>query len=465
MGPEGGEKRLILKGVGVDGGRCFRLAPGSNGVGSLPGNRICLDSSGVSRRHAVVRLTEGGLTVEDLASKNGTTVNGEPVDRARLTVGDRVGFAAVEMRVEWTPAADGELAIEMEPPDVESGAFGRETPSIDPAPSPQMDLSYPDGWIPGRSPAMATLLSQVHALRCSELPVLVLGETGVGKEGVAQTVHLSSRRARGPFVAINCAAIPEDLLEAELFGIGAGVATGVGEREGRFLEAAGGTLFLDEIGDMPEGLQAKLLRVLQGGEVQPLGKQPQPFDARLVAATHGDLAAAVAAGQFRRDLFYRLAGAVLHVPPLRQRREDIPALVEHFCRSSARAASKDVRGFTVDALRRVVEHPWPGNVRELRHGVERWVHRCRPHQAIDAELLGQDLTSEHLGSGTPGAEPGIDPSALESLDLGRIESLVVDEALRRSEGNLTRAARALGLSRQSLRRRVARHDLKRSQSP
>ena len=455
----------------------FRLAEGGNAVGSRRENAICVELPGISKRHAVIRVAGEQVTVEDLASKNGTFVNGKKVRHARLEVGDVLGLASASLRLERTSGEEGHLAILLPRHFTAGGESGlQETPWLEPggAPSEAADdgLVFSEDWLPGKSPAMRHLLAQIRLVTESDLSVLILGETGAGKEGVAQTLHRSSPRARGPFVAINCAAVPENLLEAELFGIGAGVATGVAARQGRFLEAQGGTLFLDEIGDMPEGLQAKLLRVLQEGRVEPLGLRSKRLDVRLVAATHSDLGAAMAAGHFRRDLFYRLAGVTLRLPPLRDRREDIPGLVAHFLARAVRDTHKDVRGVTLGALRRLTEHPWPGNVRQLRDAVERGVLRCPSHQVLDSEIVAEDLASvvEEPGgspssgaamhSGTPRSEiGGFDPGSLQSLDLATIEKAVVREALRRTGGHRTRAAAALGLSRQALRRRIERHGL------
>ncbi|MEM7350840.1 MAG: sigma 54-interacting transcriptional regulator [Acidobacteriota bacterium] len=472
----GDQPDLILRGRQGDRTYRFLLVDGGNRVGSHQENAICLDVPGISQRHAVLRRQGSELLVEDLASKNGTYVNGSRVQISRLEVGDRVRFAALSLRVDRVCAED-RLAISLDAWRTEAGESAhRETTSIkDRAAAPRAEecsgLIYPPSWLPGTSPAMANLLATVVPLVDSELPVLLLGETGTGKEGVARTIHLSSLRASASFVAINCAAIPEELLEAELFGIGRGVATGVSQRPGRFVEARGGTLFLDEIGDMPPALQAKLLRVLQEGQVQPLGQQPRPLEARIITATHSDLAAAMVAGRFRRDLFYRIAGAVVDLPPLRRRRQDIPGLVAHFLALARRRVGKDVRGFTEGAMRLATEHAWPGNVRELQHAVERWVHRCPLHQVIDGDLVESDLASAvgDLAEGpsdVPGApeqHPDVDdfdPRNLASLDLASIEGRLIREALSRCEGNLTHAAALLGLSRQALRRRMARHGLR-----
>jgi len=313
-------------------------------------------------------------------------------------------------------------------------------------------LVFPEGHVPGESPAMKSFYGQLRPVVQGELPLLLLGETGVGKEGVARIIHLSSPRRSGPFVAVNCAAIPGELLEAEMFGIGKGIASGVVERRGKFLQADGGTLLLDEIGEMPLQLQAKLLRALQEKEVQPVGGSPVPVDLRVVAATNSDLQQRIEDGRFRRDLYFRVAGAALRVPPLRERREDIATLAEAFLRAFTREAGKTVRGITVKALRRLIEYAWPGNVRELEHELRRLAQLCPEGEAIDSAMLAPQLTT------TP------DPLAMQppsqGLDLaGNVETLerrLIREALARAGGNRTQTAKLLGVSRNGLAIKMAR---------
>ncbi|MEO1082989.1 MAG: sigma-54 dependent transcriptional regulator, partial [Acidobacteriota bacterium] len=328
-------------------------------------------------------------------------------------------------------------------------------------------LRLPSEIVRGRSPAMEALYRQMSPLLASDVPVLVLGETGVGKEHLARALHGSGPRRGGPFVPVNCAAIPKELLEAEMFGIAKGVATGVDARRGKFSEARGGTLFLDEIGDMPMELQAKLLRVLQDGEIHPLGRAPESTDVRIVAATNTQLQQSIERRTFRGDLYYRLAGYVLEVPPLRGRAEDIPLLVAHFLRRFSREAGKPIRGVTVKALRRLAADPWPGNVRELEHEVRRLVFVCPPHHVIDAELLNRPGTAPAPADAGPEDAPNpaaaAPPATPEELPADGLEALLHDvearairEALRRTAGNQSAAARLLGISRNGLGKRIKR---------
>jgi hypothetical protein len=231
-------------------------------------------------------------------------------------------------------------------------------PAVQPYRGNAPALVFPDGYVVTQSPPMTALFEQISQVASGEIPILITGETGVGKEPLARTIHLSSPAAGGPFKAVNCAAIPGDLLEAELFGIERGVATGVDRREGILRSAAGGVIFLDEIGEMPTALQAKLLRVLQEKEIRPVGaRRTLPFAARVVAATNTDLPALIADGRFRSDLYYRIAGCTLQVPALCERREDIPALIEDCLRRYAAETDKQIRGISVKALRMLVEAP------------------------------------------------------------------------------------------------------------
>ncbi|MEM9555353.1 MAG: sigma 54-interacting transcriptional regulator [Acidobacteriota bacterium] len=335
-------------------------------------------------------------------------------------------------------------------------------------------LVVPKNYVYGRSDVMRQLYGLMQTLAQGDLPILIIGETGVGKEYLSKILHDSSPRRRGPFVAINCAAIPSELLEAELFGIGDGVATGVTARKGRFQLADGGTLFLDEIGDMSADLQAKLLRALQEKEVHPVGKDPVDVDVRVLAATNQELIDRIQDGSFRADLYYRLAGYVLEIPPLRERKDDIPPLVEHFLRTCAEELNRSIRGLTVHALRLLTEYPWPGNVRELSNEVRRAVYLCPDNRTIESSTLSKTIRDHYAqvmgGVGeaelVPGAPRGDGDASkplpaplglgLDSLNLEQLENQAILEALRRCQDNQVQAAKLLGISRQKLRRRMER---------
>jgi DNA-binding NtrC family response regulator len=319
-------------------------------------------------------------------------------------------------------------------------------------------LVFPEGYVPGDSTAMTSLYEQMKSLLQGDLPVLLLGETGVGKEFLAGILHASSARRSGPFVAVNCAAIPAELLESEMFGIRKGTATGVVERTGSFQRASGGTLFLDEIGEMPLALQAKLLRAVQEKQVQPVGGEPAAVDIRVIAATNSDLQQRMDAGLFRRDLYYRVAGFVLRVPALRERKEDVDDLVLAFTQGFARETGKAVRGVTQKALQTLKAYGWPGNVRELQHEVRRLVYLCPDGQALESSMI-----SEHILLTPHPVDPveGEMPASLDlEANLGRLESRLIREALGRAGGNRTQAARLLGISRNGLAIKMERLGIK-----
>ncbi|MHB8988668.1 MAG: sigma-54-dependent transcriptional regulator [Desulfobulbia bacterium] len=290
--------------------------------------------------------------------------------------------------------------------------------------------------------AMAELLDTAKRAANSEATVLIAGESGTGKEVLARLIHQHSPRAQGPMVAVNCAAIPENLLESELFGHVKGAFTGaVSNRKGRFQAAVGGTLFLDEIGELRLDLQAKLLRAIQERVVSPVGADaPEAVDVRLIAASNRDLYAAIGQGTFREDLYYRLGVILLHLPPLRERREDIPGLVSHFLLKVGAPAG--VR-FSAEALARLKAHPWPGNIRELQNIVERAVI-LRRGLLIEADELQLAACPQ------PAMENGIPEIPDEGLSLEAVEQGLIKKALAKANGNRSEAARLLKIPRHVL---------------
>jgi transcriptional regulator with AAA-type ATPase domain len=331
---------------------------------------------------------------------------------------------------------------------------GRGAPWPPPPPSFDEPKRFPPGYVVGKSDLMTILHHQLDLLSRGDFPVLVLGETGVGKEHIAHIIHSWSNRNRGPFVALNCAAIPAELLEAELFGIGRGVASGVLEREGYFQQADGGTLFLDEIGELQLPLQAKLLRVLQEKEIRRLGGATIPVDVRILAATNSDLRGRMADGGFRADLYYRVAGFELRVPPLRERKEDIAQLIEHFIKLYAEEAQKVVRGVALETLELLTEYTWPGNIRELGHELRRLVYLCPDNGTISADLLSASIRAP--AAPTRAARAPASLSLLLEPQLEEVERRLILQALALAKGNQTRAARMLGVSRNGLALKLQR---------
>ena len=301
----------------------------------------------------------------------------------------------------------------------------------------------------GNSPSFRRVIEQVTEVCETRATVMLNGESGPGKELVARAIHFNSPRRARPFVAVNCAAIPESLLESELFGHVKGAFTGaVSNRVGRFAAAEGGTLFLDEIGDMPLAIQAKLLRVVQERSFEPVGaSRSQTVDVRLVAATHKDMRAAVAAGLFREDLFYRLNVFPIRLPALRERAEDIPLLAAHFLASLSETVGKPVTGFSPAALAAMSAHDWPGNIRELHNCVERALIVAKT-ATIDVQDLPRELFEGQRRTGGAALPRDLD------AELERIERDFILEALRRSDGVQVKAARLLGIAERSLWHRI-----------
>ncbi len=304
----------------------------------------------------------------------------------------------------------------------------------------------------GESRAMAKVFDLVSRLSDSDAAVLVRGESGTGKELVARALHARSRYADGPFVAINCAAVPASLLESTLFGHVRGAFTDAKtDRTGLFVDADGGTLFLDEIGEMPLSMQAKLLRVLQEKKVRPVGGSDEvSFDTRIVSATNRDLEEDVTTKRFREDLFYRVAVVTIEVPPLRSRGKDVLLLAQHFLAEEGARAGKEVSGITPEAARKLVDYDWPGNVRQLRNVLERAVALTRFDQITVDDL--PDKIVSHRGTQLLLDEE--DPETMPTLE--ELERRYIERVLKATSGNKTMAAKILGVDRRTLYRKLER---------
>ena len=380
---------------------------------------VPVEDRSLSRRHARIMVDDQKITLEDLGSRNGSRVRGQ-----RVAVGDVVEIPPGEV------FHLGNIACVVE----------RATPERKAAP----EVS--------RTSARARLDALVKLVAPSDMSVLLNGETGAGKEVAARAIHAASKRRDGPFVALNCAALPENLLESELFGYERGAFSGADRaKPGLFESAEGGTVFLDEIADMPAPVQAKLLRVIEDRQAQRLGAlRPRPIDVRFVSASHRSLDDEVDAGRFREDLYFRLNGITLVVPPLRERLDELPALVDKFVREQAEKLGRAPPKVTTAALAALTAHSWPGNVRELKNVVERAVVLAGGADVVDAQHVRLDGKARARKADAP---PSPSPSSSE-------RDRILD-ALKQAAGNQTRAAELLGISRRTLINRIIELDIPR----
>jgi DNA-binding NtrC family response regulator len=417
---------------------------GETTLGREAGNSIVLADPEVSRRHAVIRRDpEGRHVVTDLGSANGTYLNGRRlVVPAVLADGDVVTLGSAKITFVAAAAADARSD--------RTGGDGEST-----AVRPTVE----EGVLLGESPAMLAVFDLVRKASASDLPVLIEGETGTGKELVARGIHSSSRRTAGPFLAVNCAAMSEALLESELFGHCRGAFTGASQdRLGLFESAHGGTVFLDEIGEMPLGMQAKLLRTLESLEVTRVGEsRPRKVDFRLLSATNRDLAAESERGAFRSDLYYRIAAFPIRLPALRERPEDIPPIAEALLGAACRRSGKRTPRIEPDAMAALARFRWPGNVRELKNEIERAVAVAAEGEPIGLRLLSPKLTApgpSPTAAAGAAADAG-DPGELRSrtAEFERQEILAV---LERHGGKRADAARELGITYQGLVKKMRR---------
>ncbi len=427
--------------AGEDKGRSWLVDGDLVRVGSHAGNDIVLDDTTVSRRHAEVVRVKDGVLLRDLESTNGTYVGPVRVREVYLRPDTRFKVGQTELR--FAPADE---VIEVLP----------------------SDEPFFENMV-GASLSMRELFGLLARVAPTELTVLVTGETGTGKELVSRAVHNRSRRSEQPFVVFDCGAVSESLVESELFGHERGAFTGaVASRPGVFELAHKGTVFLDEIGELPLELQPKLLRVLEQREVRRVGSgQLRNVDVRVVAATHRDLREEVSAGRFREDLYYRLAVVELQLPPLRQRAEDIPLLVDHMLRHASH--NQGVSGISAEVCELFEAYHWPGNVRELRNVVERALPFCDTQQ-IDLSCLPEALrvASQSTVRG-PGAAPppGIDPAASDLPFKDAKEQIIeaferqyLVDLIERHGGNISKAARAAHMDRKSISRLLRKHDIR-----
>jgi transcriptional regulator with GAF, ATPase, and Fis domain len=428
-------KLVVLAGPRT--GETIPIDAGETTIGRDSTSQLSIPDHLMSRRHCLVTLTGDRFTLRDLGSSNGTYVNGIPIRERVLAHGDRIR-AGDSVLLFLDLAASGDRTEQS--PDDRTQRMPRGRTEADPSIVAEVLAGrvtlQPHDMI-GDSSAMRQLGDSIRKVAPSDCTVLIAGETGTGKEVAARAIHQNSPRARHPFVAVNCAALTDSLLESELFGHERGAFTGAAvQKKGRFEVADDGTIFLDEVGELASPLQAKLLRVLQLHEFERVGgTRTIKVNVRVVAATNQDLPAAVAAGRFRQDLWYRLNVVSLRMPPLRERRSDIPKLAAHFAAKFGRGRAVELSPDALDALD---AYDWPGNVRELENAIERAVVL-----GSSSRISASDLPEAVLR--TARSSPHKHAAAYHQTVLDTKRRVILD-AIDRSGGNYTAAARLLGIN-------------------
>jgi two-component system, NtrC family, nitrogen regulation response regulator GlnG len=446
--PAKAEKLRLVVVAGPDRGKEVLLDQGTYTVGKSPQCDLTLTDGAVSRKHLEFAVIAEGVQITDLGSTNGSYVHGSRFDKIVATAGAGITVGQTELRL--LPVSTGTRARS------QADRFGE---------------------MLGQSEKMREVYAVLERVSMSDASVLVIGETGTGKELVADAIHNHSMRKKGPMVICDLASLPKSLIESELFGHVRGAFTGADrDREGAFSQADKGTIFLDEIGEMDLEVQPRLLRALERGHVKPVGTtQYKSVDTRVVAATNRDLVDEVKNGRFREDLYHRLAVVTVHLPPLRQRKEDIPLLVHHFLALAAEGAGRKTPQVRPEAMAALCDHEWPGNVRELRNVMERVVAIAPRADEIDLAVLGLEGATRAAGNapGAAAAAPAGAAAGAAKDENGELlqfkdakEHLIAGwerDYLRRlieqCNGNVSLAARRAGIDRVYLHRLMKKHGL------
>jgi DNA-binding NtrC family response regulator len=427
MSRQSGRGRLLIV-KGPDRGEAIAIGDLAMTVGSGPGNDVLLSDPTISRRHLQIEPRIEGVILRDLGSTNGSFVQGARFQELTLGFGTEVTIGQTVLK--YVPQ---EEPLELQPSDEES---------------------Y--GSLAGRDPKLRKLFRLLADVAASDATVLIEGETGTGKELIAEEIHRHSTRRAGPFVVFDCGAVPKELIESALFGHLRGAFTGaVTDRPGAFEEADGGTLFLDEIGELAPEVQPALLRALDKRAVRPVGGTAyNQVSVRVVAATNRNLRAEIAAKRFREDLYYRLAVVRMHVPPLRERPDDVALLVEHFARQFAGGRQLEIAKEELDRLR---HHTWPGNVRELRNVIER---ACALTHGTKLEI--DEAFDEKVGGQTGAVNIDLPFKEAKAQLIDAFEREYIRAQLKRHNGNLSAAARNAEVDRKHFRELLRKHGLRES---
>jgi transcriptional regulator with PAS, ATPase and Fis domain len=434
-GDPGGRPRSYLVVRQPDGNQVIDVDDGAEIlVGRSSAATVQIDDPKVSREHLRIVRRAGALQLVDLGSRNGTRLNGKTVrgETVPLASGDTIAVGQAEILVAET-----------------AGQRDRRDPAAVESELPGVVVS---------DPAMAQVFDRARRVAPAETTVLLLGETGVGKEVVAEQIHRQSPRVAGPFVRLNCGSLPESILESELFGHERGAFTGADKRKPGYLETAdGGTLFLDEIGELGPSMQTRLLRVLEERKFMRVGGREEiASDMRVVAATNRELEREVRAGRFRQDLYFRLAAFIIRLPPLRERPSEIDLFAELFARQFARRMNRPRFRLSPDAMSVLRAHDWPGNVRELRNAIEHAVVLAEDGVVTAQRLPDSVRHGDRRAPGGPATATGGGMRA----EVAETERRAIQEALEAEDGNQTRAARRLGISRRALIYKLDKHGLK-----
>jgi transcriptional regulator with PAS, ATPase and Fis domain len=430
-------------------------------VGSLPESDLYLPYKGVSRNHFILKHERDHWILKDLGSTNGTRVNGTKVKETELKRGDLIQAGIVEFSVQ---ESDENKMMKI-PETIRDKALAGTDKMNEIAGILSTNifvsdrLVFPNGMIPGTSPKMLELYQQLHSIVDSDVSVLLIGETGSGKEMFAQTLHHSGKHSRGPFVTINCAAIPAELIEAELFGIGEKVATDVGARTGKIVLSNHGTLFLDELSAFPVSLQSKILRVIDEKKVTPVGKNiPEQLDFRLICATNEDPQELIRAGKLREDLYHRIATIELLIPSLRERREDLPHLIIGLLQQICKSEKKTIAGISDKLFDALTSYSYPGNIRELINLLSSMVALGHPGEMLDMHLAPGRLTKlQQRESYEQTTETDFLGGPVDLRDkLNETSKDWILRALHLNDWNVSAAARSLRITRYGLQKMMKR---------